>query len=290
MFHDSSAAACVSLLVVVAVAAADPVYPQRLTHHSASERARHEAEFRKRNPQHWTEVRADDFGFIEYAFTDDMAFARTDVAGLRAFARRNADLFGIETNAIDRLDHQSWGGVEVVDVDGNNVRGQLDVHQNVTNGHAGTSINAMEWLEPKVRVGDAEIAKQLDGARYVETVTYGYPPTRDCAMTPAGAKNCVSQAVGVRHREVVLATPNVQVVTYYHLEGDELRQVKCVDMSLIQVGAPPPPDPKWQGVTVVGLELAPKAGAPAFPLFIDAVTGSPVALPAKNCNDLRNVR
>jgi len=280
---------CAWLLASFTLATAGPVYPQRLPHRTKIEKAQHEADFRKRNPVHWTDVRTDDFGFIQYAFTDDAAFAKASVAELREFARRNADLFEIEASAIDRLDHQSSGIVEVVDVEGNNVRGQLDFHQSITNGRAGTSINALPWLEPKAKIADADVVKRLDGARYLETTTYGYPPMRDCAMSPGGTKNCVSRPAGAVKREITLASTDVRVVTYYHLEADELREVKCVDTSMLKLPIPPP-DPKWHDVRVVGHELAPKGGAAALPLFIDAVTGSVVTLPAKSCNELRNVR
>jgi hypothetical protein len=276
-----------SLAVLVALTAAASAYPLAAPVRSAAERHAREAEFRKRNAEHFTVVEAGERGFIRHVVTDDPKLATNgwEAANLRAFLRRNADLFGFDPATADRL---PGGGASLLltDVLDGALLGEINV-QGATIGHTpAVDITVMFWVDAKPTLTAKDLAKRVTGGTYDETIGYAPPPQRDCAMTPMGAAGCKTKVEHTRKRQVTLPASAVRTRTWVLGERDRVRLVVCADAGSLQ---DPEADPSWRSpwgpLVATERALVPRDKSPALPMVLDAVTGDPVNVAVKSCDD-----
>lgn len=278
-----------SLAVVLALSTAAAAYPVVLAHPSATAQAKRRADFVARNPEAWVDVRLDEQGFVVHALTADPALATATLDDLRAFARRNADLFGMVAADADRIAPFTRGsGAAWFESDDGALLGGISLVQTSMNGKPALEVEVTPWIDAPSKTSAADVVQMLTGLHYVDRATYGHRPHLDCAMGPGGGRRaCVSVDYGTIARDHAIAASDVHVTTALTLDASTVRLVRCADLSTMK---PPPPDPSWPRGDVVARELVPVGGAPVLPLVVDAVTGQTVATHAARCDDLRRLR
>lgn len=252
------------------VALAAPKLPTKIPVANAARQQARAAEFKKRNPQVWDEVLVDHHGFIRQVVTHDAKLAAATPAKLEALLRANADLFGIDPDDARHVrDGSVWDAKQVGAV----VFGQIAIDQ----PKGELVIYVMFHVEPEPTLAEADLAKRIAGQRYTETIGYGRPAARDCAMTPAGLAGCTTPVEHTRTREVTLTARDLRTATAFYADGDTFRLIGCVDASML---ASPAPDPAWKELVATTHAYAPLATAPPLPYFVDLVTGDVLAIPA----------
>jgi hypothetical protein len=284
------------LALLLALTGAASAYPMVLAKQSPQVRAAHEAEFRKRNPQRFSKVEINARGFVDHVVTDDpalvpatssghgvaWAWSDSDVVKIRDFLRANADLFGIDPAALDRL-HGGEPSLLVVDAAGGATLGEINVQHFAQANHAPLlDITVMFWVAATPTHSEQEIAQRVIGSSYSATTGYAKPPMRDCAMTPKGAAGCKTRVEHTRQRELKLGPTDVRTVTWLVPDGDKIRLVTCVDAGTL---SDPQAASSWQGLAPSTRTLAPRGTAPQLPLLVDAVTGELVKLRIHDCHD-----
>ncbi len=221
------------------------------------DRAALEAGFRAHNPGHWTEIDADGNGVIRHVRSDDPAIVDADVPALRGIVQRmHADIGG---RAGDR---------EAVPFPGGQAFTLLD--------EAGTAVIGLAVVhrQPKQLDIDVQLAtltaadgeKRLAGRKVRQTIELGKVPPRDCT------RDCRPIVTKTIHRDVTIERVEVTGVMAVHAEKSSARLVICVD------AAHPAPD----GATDAMLSNR----LVSVPLVLDAVTGSELAVHARDCSEL----
>lgn len=257
------------LFLVPGLALAAPKLPAKLPLADAARQKARIAEFRKRNPQVWTEIQVDHHGFIRELVTRDSKLAAATRAQLEAFLRANADLLGIDPDDAKHLrDGYVWDAPQLGAV----VFGQIAIDQ----PKGELIIRVMFHFDATPTLTEADLAKRLVGKRYTETIGYARPPMLDCAMTPRGAAGCINRVEQTRTREITLAARDLRTGTALWQDGVTFRLVGCVDASQ---AASPPPDPGWEGLVASTHAYAAIANAPPLPYFVDLVTGDVLRIP-----------
>lgn len=237
-----------------------------------------EAEFRKRNPQHWTVVETDKRGVLMHVATDDPSLvgltghARMDA--IRALLHANADLFGFSPETADRLPDQGL----LMDEEDSALMGEI----NVQNAAALIDITTLFWVAATPTVDTESVRTRLAGKRYTETIGYGAAPRIDCAMTPLGPKGCETKVQHTRTREVTFDASNVELFSALLREGNTIRLVACADVRSFE---DPPAPAAWGEVGPIQRKFTPLGGAPALPLVVDRVTGQVLHPNVKGCYD-----
>jgi hypothetical protein len=275
----------VALLVALPLtASAAPAYPLVLVKHTPAERAHLQAAFTVRNPQ-WTIVLYDEHGYFASATTKDPALIAADLATLRDFVRRNADLFGIDPAAADQLGPISTSKdfLELNQiVEGMGV-GQLMFKRSKD----ALTLTELFFIPGTPTLTPEEVQRRVVGHHYDEVIPVGYGPERDCAMGPGGSAGCRTTVNGVIHRDVVLTAKDVPVQTMIYRDGDKVRMVRCIDSLRLPA---PERDATWPAGGTVGIRLNGTGGAPSLPFALDAVTGEAIRLSEAECFTLRNLR
>ncbi len=275
----------VALLVAIPIAAmAAPAYPLVLVKHTPVERAHLQAAFTARNPA-WTIVYYDEHGYFASATTKDPALIAADLPALRAFVRRNADLFGIDPAAADRLGPIPTAKdiFELDDGADGLGRGQLMFRRTKD----ALTLTEMFFIPGTPKLTAEDVQRRVVGHHYDEAIQVGYGPERDCAMGPGGAAGCRTTVNGVVHRDVVLTAKDVPVQTMIYLDRDKVRIVRCIDSLRVP---PPNHDATWPAGGSVEITFTGSAGAPNLPFALDAVTGEPITPSEPECFRLRNLR
>jgi hypothetical protein len=268
-------------------------YPVVIPKVSEAKQREREAEFRRRNPQQFSAVEVNARGFIKRVVTDDPALMpkpttsalgtpTTDDAPLRAFLRANADLFGFTPDTVDRL---PFGGGLLVEEYGGAIVGEIQVSYS-SSPKPTMSITVLFWVNASPKYDEATIAKRVIGRSYTQTLGYGRPARRDCAMQDGGKANCKSKTLATRSRTVKLGVDDVRATTWHLPQGNAIRLVTCVDA---RIGEEPEPYPKWVekwgDLGIASRRFTPQGGAPKLPLVVDAVTGRTVAINVSSCDD-----
>ena len=274
-----------SLVVLTALgrAVAAPAYPvtiPMLTGHQLSQR---EADFRAANPQHWTEVRVDPHGFVTSAQSDDPKLAAAGLRELADFARRNAGFFHMDPATADRIATLPNGVVEISDTSDGVIKGQIVFGRGPK--LASFTLSALFFVDTSAKIAAADVAVRIAGKTYTEVTTYSNPPHLDCAMSHGGG-SCKSTVIATARRDVTFAAKDAIVQTVLYREGDAIRLVRCIDQQALA----PFPDAQAHGAKQWGRTFVAKAGAPALPLVVDAITGAQLAVTADRCDGLRNFR
>lgn len=260
-----------SLALVVALTASASAYP-----FAVPKRTGAEAEFRKRNPQHWTVIETDKRGLLMHVATDDPALVGKTgddrIVAIRALLRANADLFGFKPDTADLL---PTDGLLVDELEGA-LMGEINVSRDP---HL-IDITAMFWVEATPTVDLESVKKRIAGKRYSETIGYGTGPQIDCAMTPLGAKGCVTKVQHTRTREVTIDADNVEIFSALLREGNTIRLVACADVRSFE---DPPAPAAWGEINPIQRKFTPLGKAAALPLVVDRVTGEVLHPGVKGC-------
>jgi len=267
----------IALLLVLTAAA--PPYPVVVPKRSEAVRKAREAEFRRRNAEHWTMVEVDDRGFVKHVVTDDPELVRFDIARLRDFLRANADLFGFDPAVVDRLPYDSSHRL-LVDEFGGALLGEINVMLGASGRRPVLDITTAFWIDVTPKLTEDAVAQLVVGGRYRETIGYARPVPLDCHMGRGGA--CRMPVRHTRHRTVTLERGDLNAVSGLLGAGDAIRVVICVDASNLE---DPPARPAWRGEGPATRSLAPIDRAPRLPLLVDAVTGRVVKARVHGCDD-----
>lgn len=196
--------------------------------------------------------------------------------------RANADLFGIDPAALDRL-HGGEPSLLVVDTAGGATLGEINVQHFVQANHSPLlDITVLFWVAATPTHPEEEVAQRVIGRSYSATFGFAKPPMRDCAMTSRSAAGCKTRVEHTRQRELKLGPTDVRTVTWLAPDGDKIRVVTCVDAGPL---SDPQVDSSWQGLAPSMLTLSPRGTAPRLPLLADAVTGELVELRIRDCYD-----
>jgi hypothetical protein len=240
--------ACVLLACATSAAVAKP------------DNAAMQAAFRAHNPGHWTQIDADGHGVIRHVRTDDPTIVDADVPTLRgALQIMRGDIGGVA----DERDPVSFpGGLAFMlfEDTGTTVIGLAVVHRQP------------KQLDIDVQLATLTVAdgeKRLAGRSVRQTIQLGHGPAIDCKMGGGPCKTVVEKTI---HRNVTIAREEVAGAMGVHAEKASARLVICV-------GAEHPVPDELADRGVVSNRLV------SVPLVLDAVTGSQLAIPARDCND-----
>lgn len=240
--------ACVLLACATSTAIAKP------------DNAAMQAAFRAHNPGHWTQIDADGHGVIRHVRTDDPAIVDADVSTLRGVIQiMRKDIGGL---ADEREPVAFPGGLAFMlfDDTSTTVIGLAVVHRQAKQLDIDVQLATLT-------VADAE--QRLAGRTVRQTIEVGHGPAIDCKMGPGPCKTVIEKTV---HRNVTIAREEVAGAMGVHAEKASARLVICV-------GAEHPVPEELASKGVVSNRLV------SVPLVLDAVTGSQLAIPARDCND-----
>ena len=220
------------------------------------DRAALEAGFRAHNPGHWTEIDADGNGVIRHVRTDDPTIVDADVPTLRGVVQiMHADIGG---RADEREPVPFPGGQAFMlfDDQGTTVIGLAVVHRRP------------KQLDVDVQLATLTAAdgeKRLAGRKVRQTIELGRVPPRDCT------RDCKPMVTRTIHRDITIERVEVSAAMAVHAEKSSARLVICVGAEH--------PAPEGTADAMISNRLV------SVPLVLDAVTGSEVAVHARDCND-----
>lgn len=273
-------------------------YPQRFALLSQEGRDAREAEFRKRNPAAWTDVRIDSVGgFVLRASSSDplvvggcAPFEERQKAHWREFLTRNAEFFGLSPAQADGLMIKSRtdGANDLVLVQ--KIDGQIQALVSISknNGDHGAcerfptlTISGHLWGPepvPAARpITDDQPRELLRGGKYDVTLRYAMPGQRDCH--PA----CEPSPDLVVNRRVVLSKQDVSIS--HGLLMTKTSDPDEVELRYVIVAEPsfafPLMDMRRKPASLGRLPweqgtVAPVDGARCMRLVLDAVDGGPI--------------
>jgi hypothetical protein len=263
----------VALVLLLASTGSAVAYPFVVPKRSGAE-----AEFRKRNPQHWTVVETDKRGLLSHVATDDPSLTGTwdhaKVVAVRDLLRANADLFGFTPQTAARLPEDGL----LMDEEDGALMGEI----NVQHGAGLLDITALFWVDAKPTIDQASVKQRVAGKRYKETIGYAAAPQRDCRMSGMGAKGCATPVRYTRTREVTVDADSVEIFSALLRQGNTIRLVACADVRAFE---DPAADPAWGDVGPSRRTFTPLGNAPALPLVVDRVTGQVLQPGVKSCYD-----
>lgn len=282
---------CLAVVVLVAassVAAAAPHYPAPFVTASRADRDRRVAELVRREPIAWLTIDTDARGFVTHVVTEDRTIVpastgkleATDLGRVRALLLRDADLFGIDPAALGtfqvtgscaaRIDHE----VENVSL------GRVVMACEPAASGVRLSIEITPWLDLAPRLDSDQAARQVLGARYLETWDTRIVPPRDCHA----GERCGHARVQRSRSVVELSWDELSVTSIAIVDRGRIRVVHCFDTTwTLPRGAPMSPS-RSRLISVVPLR-----GAPVPPIVIDAVTGQRLPLHPRTCAALQPV-
>ena len=257
------------LVILLASAANAVAYP-----FAVPKRTGAEAEFRRRNPQHWTKIETDKRGVVIHVATDDPTLVGSKMSAVRTLLHANADLFGFPAAIADGVPDEGL----LVDEQAGALMGEIQVQ------HAANllDITAMFWVDATPTIDVASVVQRIAGKHYRETIGYGAGPKLDCAMTPLGAKGCAVRIQHTRTREVAIDADAIQATSSLLRQGNSIRLVACAEILTFD---DPPADPAWGAIGAAQRTFTPLGKAPALPLVVDRVTGQVLHTNVKTCAD-----
>jgi len=256
-----------ALAIVLALVATADAYPMTIPLRSDVERAAIAQAFRARNREHWITVEVDARGFVDHIVTDDPnlvpspQWTPSDLARIRSFLRGNVDFTGIGPRVIGELEQE---GVFLFGRRGARLA-KISLDRVVDRGHApmleirsSFEIIGTPALEPEA------ITKALVGTEVRELAEYGKGRT-----------------MFTRRRTLALRAADIRTHSVVHAEGASVRLLYCSEPRVDAL----PPDPGWGDVALVGQHFE-----PGVLRVVDAITGERLAIAARTCDELSNVR
>ena len=256
-----------ALALVLAMVATAGAYPMTVPLRTAGQRVAIEQAFRARNREHWITVEVDARGFVSHLVTDDpnlvpsAAWTPGELGRVRSFLRGNVDLIGIGPRVIADLEQD---GVLIYGLRGARLA-KISLEREVSLGHPPElEIRSSFEITGTPAVDPQAITSALVGASVLERTDYGKGHT-----------------MFTRQRTLALRTGDVSTKSVVHADGARVRVVFCSEPRV----EPLPPDPGWGDVAVLGQRFE-----PSVLRVIDAITGERLALAARSCDELSNVR
>ena len=256
-----------ALALVCALVATADAYPMIVPVRTDVERAAIAQAFRARNREHWITVEVDARGFVSHIVTDDPnlvpspQWTASDLTRIRSFLRGNVDFTGIGPRVIADLEQD---GVLIFGHHGARLA-KISLDRVVDLGHppmleirSSFEIVGTPALEPEA------ITKALVGTAVHELAEYGKGRT-----------------MFTRRRTLVLRAADIHTHSVVHAEGASVRVIYCSEPRIDAL----PPDAGWGDVGLVGQHFE-----PAVLRLVDAMTGERLAIPARTCDELSNVR
>ena len=227
-----------------------------------------QAAFRAKNPGHWTQIDADGRGVIRHVRTDDPTIVDADVGTLRGVLQIMRESIGGVADERDPVPFPGGLAFMLFDDTNSTVIGLAVVHRLPKQLDIDVQLATLT-------VADAE--KRLVGRKLRQTIELGHVPQRDCNMgrRPDDCRTVVTKTL---HRMVTIEASEVGAAMGVHAEKAGARLVICVGAEH------PAPEPSGNALTeppigVVSNRLV------SVPLVLDAVTGSELAIHARDCND-----
>jgi hypothetical protein len=256
-----------ALAIVAALAASAAAYPMVAPVRTAIERAAIAQAFRARNRERWITVEVDARGFVNHLVTDDpnlvpsAAWTPSDLERIRSFLRGNIDFTGIGPRVIADLEQD---GVLLYGLHGARLA-KISLDRTVRPAQTTTlEIRASFEIAGTPALTPEAAAAKLAGTSVGELAEYGK-----------------GHPMFTRTRTIALRAEDIHTTSVVHADGDRIRLVYCSEPRVLAL----PPDPGWGDVALVGQHFDP----PVLRV-VDAITGEHLALVARSCDELANVR
>jgi hypothetical protein len=217
-----------------------------------------QAAFRAHNPGRWTQIDADGRGVIRHVRTDDPTIVDADVATLRGVLQIMHDSIGGRADEREPVPFPGGQAFMLFDDTGSTVIGLAVVHRQPKQLDIDVQLATLT-------AADAE--KRLAGRKVRQTIELGRGPQRDCRRGGGACRTVVTKTI---HRLVEIEVSEVSSALGVHAEKAGARLVICVGAEH--------PAPDGAGDVLTNRLVS-------VPLVLDAVTGSELAIHARDCND-----